>query len=108
MELKSVGIWSCGKIMGAMYFLFGLLLGGFMAMISVLGVAIDQQQGNAAGNPAAAFAAMGVVSVIVIPIIYGVIGLIGGIISAAIYNLLAGMLGGIEMNLEPRAQEIQY
>jgi hypothetical protein len=47
---------------------------------------------------------MGVVSVIVIPIIYGVIGLIGGIISAAIYNLLAG----IEMNLEPRAQEIQY
>lgn len=108
MELKSVGIWSCGKIIGAMYFLMGLLLGGFMAMVSVLGIAIDQQQGNAAGNPMAAFAATGVAAVVLIPILYGVIGLIGGIIAAAIYNLLAGLFGGIEMNLEPRAQDVQY
>jgi uncharacterized oligopeptide transporter (OPT) family protein len=104
MELKSVGIWSCGKMLGAMYFLIGLLLGGFFAVIATLGIAVDQANG---GNPAA-FPMMGVGAVIFFPIAYGLGGLIGGILMAAIYNLVAGLVGGIELNFDTQTQEIQY
>ena len=45
-------------------------------------------------------AGMGIAAVIVMPIIYGVLGFIGGIISAAMYNLIAGFVGGIEMEFD--------
>ncbi len=35
-----------------------------------------------------------------IPVIYGVMGFVVGIIGAAIYNLVAGWIGGIEMDVE--------
>jgi hypothetical protein len=35
-----------------------------------------------------------------LPIFYGILGAIGGMISAAIYNLIASFIGGIEMNFE--------
>jgi hypothetical protein len=37
---------------------------------------------------------------IFIPIIYGVMGFVFGIIMAAIYNLIAGWIGGIEVEVE--------
>jgi hypothetical protein len=37
---------------------------------------------------------------IAIPIFYGVIGLIGGALMAAVYNLVAGWTGGIGIDLE--------
>jgi hypothetical protein len=35
-----------------------------------------------------------------IPIIYGVMGFVFGIITAAIYNVIAGWIGGIEVEVE--------
>ena len=43
----------------------------------------------------------GVGAIVVLPIIYGVLGLIGGAIAAALYNLFSGMVGGIELDLQP-------
>jgi hypothetical protein len=37
---------------------------------------------------------------IVIPIIYGVLGLIFGALGALFYNLFAGFLGGVEIEVE--------
>jgi hypothetical protein len=37
---------------------------------------------------------------IAIPIIYGIIGFIGGAIGALLYNLFAGMVGGVEIEVE--------
>jgi hypothetical protein len=34
------------------------------------------------------------------PVIYGVMGFIFGVIGAAIYNLVAGWIGGIEVEVE--------
>jgi hypothetical protein len=44
--------------------------------------------------------ALGAGAIILMPIMYGIMGFIGGIISAALYNLLAGIIGGIEMNFD--------
>jgi len=43
----------------------------------------------------------GVGAIIFLPIFYGVLGLVAGAIGAALYNLFAGMLGGIELETEP-------
>ena len=34
-----------------------------------------------------------------VPVIYGVGGFVGGIISAAIYNLISGWVGGVKLEL---------
>lgn len=39
------------------------------------------------------------VIVLIIPIIYAVVGLVGGIIAAAIYNLVARWTGGLEFEV---------
>jgi hypothetical protein len=39
------------------------------------------------------------VIVLILPIIYAVVGLVGGIIAAAIYNLVARWTGGLEFEL---------
>jgi hypothetical protein len=80
----------------------GLLIGAFMALMSLAGVAINAQQGqgNAVQIPAIF---LGVGALIFVPLFYGVFGFISGIIYAAIYNLLAGVVGGLEMDFERRA-----
>ncbi|HYY96259.1 MAG TPA: hypothetical protein VE713_17265, partial [Pyrinomonadaceae bacterium] len=42
----------------------------------------------------------GLVLMIAIPIFYGIIGFIFGAIGALIYNIAAGIIGGLELELE--------
>jgi hypothetical protein len=37
---------------------------------------------------------------IMMPVVYGVIGFVFGVIGAAIYNLIASWIGGIEVEVE--------
>jgi hypothetical protein len=53
--------------------------------------------GLAAGSLSAVF---GVGAIVILPICYGIAGLVGGAISAALYNLFAGMFGGIEVEIQ--------
>ena len=92
LRLKRVGVLSVGLVLGAFYALFGIIAGFIITVISTAaGDAFD------AGGLGFLF---GVGSIIVLPIVYGIIGFIGGLISALIYNLVAMMTGGIEMEFE--------
>lgn len=42
---------------------------------------------------------------IALPNFYGIMGFVGGIIMAAIYNFVAGIVGGLELDLEPRTPQ---
>ncbi len=42
----------------------------------------------------------GIFALILFPILYAIIGFIAGAISAALYNLVAGIVGGIEIDVE--------
>ena len=46
----------------------------------------------------------GIIMMIAIPIFYGIMGFIGGAIGAVIYNIAAGIVGGIKLELEATAQ----
>jgi hypothetical protein len=91
--IRSVGIFSVAKMMGALYAMLGLIVGGLFALVSLAGVQVE------GGGPMVAF---GVFSLILFPLMYGILGFIGGLIMAFLYNIVASMVGGIELELGPR------
>ena len=102
MVLRSIGVLSCGKIMGAFYALIGLVAGGLLTLASLTGAASQMVQNGA--DPVLPFMALGAFAIIFLPMLYGAFGFVGGIIGAAMYNLVAGIVGGLELNLQPRSQ----
>jgi hypothetical protein len=83
---------SCAKIAGTLYAMMGLLLGAFISLIALTG-------GFASKVPAAqGFVSMiGASAIVVMPILYGGLGFVMTLVSAAVYNFAAGLVGGIEI-----------
>jgi hypothetical protein len=77
--------------------IFGLIAGVFFSF----GALFDL--GGPAGTEAAqglSGMALGAAAFIAVPILYGLLGLLSGLIVALIYNLAASVAGGIELDLE--------
>jgi hypothetical protein len=73
------------------------IIGCIIAIASVLGATI----GVANGDQSALFGAVfGVGAVVLLPLLYGGCGAVGALIVAALYNLTAGLVGGIELTVE--------
>jgi hypothetical protein len=98
MILKRIGPVSAAKISGALYALMGLIAGAFISLFSVVGSAFAPHQAGFGGL------IFGAGALVALPIFYGVFGFIATLIAAALYNMLAGWLGGMELDLvmEPR------
>ena len=94
MTLKRIGPMSCAKISGALYVVFGLIIGAVISLIAVIGTGADAAQ----DSPFAML--FGVAAVFILPVVYGVMGFLSALVGAGIYNLLAGVVGGVEMHLE--------
>jgi len=95
--IKSVGVLSVAKIMGALYAVLGLIAIPFFLLAGLVGSMVPNQSGQ---NP---FAGFGIVFALMAPIFYGVLGFIFGAIGAFLYNLLAKWIGGIELHLQSSA-----
>ena len=87
---------------GLLYACIGLIFLPFFALAGLVGAFAQQtQQAQSAGAiPAALTAAVMFGFGIFMPVFYGVVGFIFGVISAAIYNLIARWIGGIEVEVE--------
>ncbi|HSR67277.1 MAG TPA: hypothetical protein VLU25_04995 [Acidobacteriota bacterium] len=97
MVIRRFGIFSVAKIFGAVYGTMGLIFGCMLALASLAGglsAMSDVPEGGIIG------AVLGVGAIIILPLFYGIIGMIGGAISAALYNLFASMVGGVQVDLE--------
>lgn len=86
-------------MLGVLYACMGLIFLPFFALAGVVG-AFAQQGQHSSSAPAALTAGMMFGFGILMPIIYGVMGFVGGIIMAAIYNVIAGWIGGFEVEVE--------
>jgi hypothetical protein len=75
-----------GFLVGAMVFVFSLAAGA---------------GGGAGPRETGLMLGMGAGALIIVPIMYGIMGLIGGCINAVVYNVVAGLSGGIEMDFGP-------
>jgi len=97
MTLKRINPVSLAKQAGVLYAFFGLIIGAIIALVSLAGMAASVAAES--GAPAWMGALFGVGAVIFMPILYGCLGLIGGLIVGALYNFVAGFTGGVEVEL---------
>lgn len=98
MVITKVGVLSLGKLMGLMYAAIGLLFGVLYALFAVVGGgAMLAMGGNEGAMGGGMMMGMGVAAVIVLPILYGLIGFIGGLITALFFNIAAKYAGGLEV-----------
>ena len=97
--VRSVSPGSAFKVGLVLYAILGLVLGIFMAVISAT-IGSLGSMGQAAAPGARLFGfGMGLGAIVLFPVCYGVIGGIGAAIGAAIYNLVAGWVGGLEVDI---------
>jgi hypothetical protein len=98
MVITKVGVMSLGKLMGIMYAAIGLLFGGIYALVAVVGGgAMLAMGGNEGAMGGGMMMGMGLAAVIVLPVIYGVLGFIGGLVTALFFNIAAKYAGGLEV-----------
>ena len=100
MVLKRVGVGSAAKVTGALYAAIGLIVGCFIALAALLGGAMSSGISDSGALPAFVGGFFGVGAIIIAPLFYGVMGFVGGAIGAWVYNLVAGMAGGLELDLQ--------
>ena len=90
MVINRVGPLSSAKVVGLLYAILGLAMGAIISLISASG-------GFAQAGPAVPF--FGIAAVVFIPIVYGVMGFVMTLILAALYNGLAKLVGGVEIDV---------
>ena len=102
MRLNRIGIGSAAKLSGAMYGAMGLIFGVIFGLFSLFGLGLASQFAaeGAEAPPAFLGPLFGVGAIILFPLLYGVMGLVIGAISAALYNLFARMVGGLEVEMQ--------
>jgi hypothetical protein len=91
--VKHVGPGSAFKVGLVAYGVIGLILGIFCSLIALAGASLLPQ----ARLPF--HGALGLLAVVVCPIVYGLIGGIGAVIGALIYNLASSWVGGLEVDI---------
>lgn len=94
MRIKRLGVLSFGLNFAVYLALFGFVAGLMISLVSMLGGAA------VGGEGAALLAGMGVLSIILLPISYGVVGFIGGLVAALFLNFAFRLTGGLELDLE--------
>ena len=103
MTIRRFSVFSVAKIQSLLMFVIGLIIGVLYGLIFMIaGAAMtalvpgrDSQTMSGVGS-----VVVGLIIMIAVPIFYGVIGFIGGAIGAMVYNIAAGVVGGIRFELE--------
>ena len=108
MTIRRFGVLSVAKMYGLLTFIFGLIFGVLYGLFLILfGAALTAASSEgintAAGGVSTVVLGLGVM--IGLPIFYGVLGFVMGAIAALVYNILAGIVGGIKFDLEGVQQE---
>lgn len=84
-ELTQIAPVRAGIVLAVLYGLLSLLIAPFLLLAAFVG-------GNAGGH--SPMPALGVGFAIAMPFLYAAMGFIGGLIAAAVYNLIAKWTGG--------------
>lgn len=93
-RVQRVGVAQFAKVLGVLYLFMGVC---FAALFYLFSVAMP----SATGPMPMLGIGSGIGIVIVIPLIYAFFGVLFGALFAWFYNMVAGWVGGIELDLEP-------
>ena len=101
MVVTRVNPLSAAKIAGILYALMGLLMGALVSLVGLAGAFAtpDMSAGGGVFPTAVIGAFFGIGAVVFLPIFYGCLGFITVLIGALLYNGVAGVVGGIEIDV---------
>ncbi len=102
LKIRKLGILSVAKIYAVMMLVMSLLISipyGLIIIVYAL-FGAGMMGGNAAFAVGGGGVVLGIGIMIGLPIFYGVLGFILGALSALVYNIFSGIVGGIEIEVE--------
>ena len=103
MVIKRIDPISLAKLHGIIMALMGLVIGLFTTLLgSIMGAIVSRIPEAQSSVSAGGFFLLGGLSIILLPLFYGIAGFVGGLIGGVLYNLVAKWIGGIEMELEEK------
>ena len=96
MVITRIGPLSVGKIAGTLYAVMGVLMGAVISLIAMVGSGMASETAGASGMGAL----LGVGAIVIFPVLYGGLGFVFTMLAAVLYNVVAGMVGGIELDVQ--------
>jgi hypothetical protein len=102
-SLRSVDVWSCAKIMGAIYGCLGVIFLPFLLLAGLASVLAGRGSGSESYYSGVAMLCLAIFA----PIFYGIMGFLVGAFSAWVYNFFARRIGGIRLELKAEAANSQ-
>jgi hypothetical protein len=102
LRIRKLGVLSVAKMYAAIMLVISLLISipyGLIVIIYAL-FGAGMLQGNAALAIGGGGVVLGIAIMIGVPIMYSLMGFIGGAIGAFLYNIFSSFVGGIEVEVE--------
>ena len=100
MIVRRLSPLSFAKVSGIVYAILGMIAGVMFALFSLM-FALFSHDGGGRGPGGAFFnAVFGIGALVFMPIAYGVMGFVLSLILAALYNVVARFVGGIEIQTD--------
>jgi len=92
-KIKKIGVKSLAKILGVTYAVMGFIGGLFFTIMFVF-------NGTDGFDVKSMAFILGIGAPIFLPIFYGILGFLAGLVTAWLYNLMARWVGGVELEIE--------
>jgi hypothetical protein len=99
MVIRRIGVGSVAKIAGLLYAVAGFLMGACFALLAMVGAGIGAASSDES-TPLWLAPLFGVGAIVSLPILYGLLGALFAALGALIYNVVAGMVGGVQLEVE--------
>ena len=100
MVVKRVGPLSVAKNAALLYAMLGLVIGAMFSLAAMAGAFSGFAGEEGVGLAAGMAGLFGVGAIVVAPIMYACFGFVGALIMSVLYNIVASMVGGIELEVE--------
>lgn len=100
MIIKRVDVRSLARIVAAIYGVFGLVAGIFFTLAAFVGHGVSEEVAESASWLGPFF---GVGAILALPVVYAILGYLGGLIGGWVFNNACQSMGGLKVEVEPVA-----
>ena len=102
LTLNRVDPVSAGKVFGCLYAFLGIFGGMFIGGMMLLEAGVNRG-GNGPGESFGLI--LGAMMLVLVPIGYGLMGFIIGLLMSLVYNLVAGYFGGLVLEVNDESED---
>ena len=93
-QVRRIAVIKLAAFMAILYGVLGIPLAGLFMFMATLAP-------SGGPSPMGAMLGLGAGMLVAVPIAYACLGFIGGLIIGGLYNVVAGWIGGIQIDIEP-------